>query len=62
MNQVHGQLKSNGPHVRPLQSRREVEVEVEQLVHAAALLDLGTLHVAQELQEPLERFLERAER
>ena len=58
MNQVHSQLKSNCPHVRPLQGRGEVEVEVQQLVHAAAFLNLRALHVAEQLQEPLKRFLE----
>ena len=58
VNQVHSQLKSNCPHVRPLQGRGEVEVEVQQLVHAAAFLNLRALHVAEQLQEPLKRFLE----
>ena len=59
MNEVHGQLKSNSPHVRSLKCRREVEVKVQQLVHPTVFLDLSTLHVTQQLQEPFERFLEK---
>ena len=58
MDEVHRQLESDGPHVGALQGGREVEVEVQEFVHASVLLDLSTLHVAEKFQEPLERFLE----
>ena len=47
MNEVHGQLESNGSHVCALEGRREVEVEVQELVHAAVLLDLQRINSSQ---------------
>jgi hypothetical protein len=40
VNEVHGELESDGSHVCALEGGREVEVEVQQLVHAAVLFNL----------------------
>ena len=58
VDEVHCKLESDSPHVGALQGGREVEVEVQELVHASVLLDLSTFHVAEKFQEPLKRFLE----
>jgi hypothetical protein len=57
MDEVHGQLKSDGSHIGALQGCREVEMEVQQFVHSSIFFDLSTFHVTKKFQEPLERFL-----
>ncbi len=67
--QIHGQLQSDGPHVVPLQGLGHVKVELQELVEApstasssavgvvAPLPALLLLHLVQQADEPLEGLL-----
>ena len=62
MQEIHGQLKTYGLHVRPFEGRGEVEVEVDELgvaidVIVAAVQGQLLLHLVEQTYEPFKALL-----